>query len=104
MEYSASDDRIYILTCTSTGSPPTNVSWTRNQVNLITSESQGKYLSSQKVIDRPSSTYDNVLTIKGSYEDAVGDYSCTITNSIGETAAEKTVNGIYMYISQYSPL
>ena len=102
MEYSASDDGTYILTCTSMGSPPTTVSWTRNQINLATSGSEGKYTFSKKVIDKPSTTYDNVLTIKGIYEDAVGDYKCTITNSIGEATAEKTVNGMHIKCGQYS--
>ena len=93
MEYSAVGGGTYSITCTTTGSPPTTVAWMRNGAELTTSEGGGRYTSSQTVIDRPSSTFDNVLTIKGSYGDAVGDYSCNISNSLGETSAEKTING-----------
>ena len=93
MEYSAVGDGTYSIICTTTGSPPTTVSWMRNGDELTTSVGAGRYTSSQTVIDRPSSTYDNVLTIKGSYEDAVGDYSCDISNSLGATSANKTING-----------
>ena len=78
---------IYTLTCTSTGSPPTTVTWMRNEVTLSAKE---KYTSSQILINRQSSTYDNVLTIKG---DAMGNYTCKISNSRHETLAEKTING-----------
>ena len=50
-----------------------------------------KYTSSQIVINRQSSTYDNVLTVK---EDAMGNYTCKISNHFYETVAKKTINGI----------
>ena len=95
MELSVIDDGIYTITCTSTGSPPTTVTWMRNQVTLITSESdQGKYTSSQIVVDRRLSTYDNILTIKGDDFDALGNYTCNISNSIRETFAKKNIDTI----------
>ena len=98
MEYSAVGDGTYTITCTTTGSPPTTASWTRNGIELTTSE-KGKYTSSQIVIDRTSSTFDNVLTIKGSYADAVGDYSCDIVNSLGLITANKTITGMVLPLS-----
>ena len=97
MEYSASGDGTYTITCTSTGSPPTTVSWIRNEyiLDLKDSEDDGKYFASQKVIDRQSSTYDNILTIIGSYGDAVGDYICNISNSLGGDSVGKTIDGIH---------
>ena len=95
MEYSASGDGTYTITCSSTGSPPTTVSWIRNKAVLKNLESDGKYVASQKVIDRQSSTYDNILTIKGSYGDAVGDYICNISNSLGGDSVGKTINGTH---------
>ena len=94
MEYSAVGDGTYTITCTTTGSPPTTASWTRNGIELTTSEEKGKYTSSQIVIDRTSSTFDNVLTIKGSYADAVGDYKCNLSNTLGVATANKTINGM----------
>ena len=95
MEYAASSDGTYKITCTSTGSPPTFVSWERNQVILTNSKSDEKYTFSKTVIDRATSTYDNVLTIKGNFAEAVGDYTCNISNSLGSTTVEKTINGMW---------
>ena len=94
MEYAASGDGTYTITCTSTGSPPTLVSWERNGVILSNSASDEKYKFSKKVIDRATSTYDNVLTVNGNFADAVGNYTCNITNSLGSTTVGKTINGM----------
>ena len=91
MEYNSNGDGTYTITCTTTGAPPTDVVWMRNQ-HVVTN--LDKYIPSQRVIDRASSTYDNVLTIKGSYEDAVGDYSCNISNYLSNTSTHKTIDGI----------
>ena len=94
MDYKANGDGTYTISCTSTGSPPSTVFWTRNKVNMTNSD---KYIPSQRVIDGSSSTYDNVLTIKGSYEDAVGDYTCNISNAFWNTSKWKTINGSYFF-------
>ena len=91
MEITATAIGIYTLTCTSTGSPPTTVTWIRNQATL---SAEGKYTFSQIVINRRFSTYDNVLTIKGDDVDAMGNYICKISNSLYETFAEKTIDGM----------
>ena len=90
MEYSANGDGTYTITCTSTGAPPTDVVWMRNNRDVTKSDN---YIPSQRIVDRASSTYDNVLTIKGSYEDAVGDYICNVSNYLSYTSTKKTVNG-----------
>ena len=92
MEYNSNGDGTYTITCTTTGAPPTDVVWMRNKVDVT---NRNKYVPSQRIIDRASSTYDNVLTIKGSYEDAVGDYSCNISNYLSNTSTQKTIDGNY---------
>ena len=65
------------LTCTSTGSPATNVTWTKDGVTLTmdgdTLTVDGlTYSMTQTVTVRGSSTYENVLTLP-----ATGDISGT---------------------------
>jgi hypothetical protein len=91
MEYSANGDGTYTISCTSTGAPPTDVVWMRNKLDVMTNSD--KYIPSQRIVDRASSTYDNELTIIGGYQDAVGDYSCNISNSISYVSAQKAING-----------
>ena len=65
------DPPVFQLTCTSTSSPPTTVQWTTNG-----SPVSGNYASSQIVTDRPTSTYNNTLTVTGR---APGMYTCNVT-------------------------
>ena len=68
------DPPVFQLTCTSTSSPPTNVQWTINGSPV----NGGNYASSQIVTDRPTSTYNNTLTVTGR---APGMYTCTVTTT-----------------------
>ena len=66
------DPPVFQLTCTSTSSPPTTVQWTINGSPV----NGGNYASSQIVTDRPTSTYNNTLTVTGR---APGMYTCNVT-------------------------
>eukprot|EP00731_Ephydatia_muelleri_P019017 Em0011g1057a len=65
------DPPVFQLTCTSTSSPPTDVLWTTNGSPVSNT-------SSQIVTDRPTSTYNNILTVTGR---AYGMYTCTVTTT-----------------------
>ncbi|KAL5486460.1 hypothetical protein EMCRGX_G018938 [Ephydatia muelleri] len=65
------DPPVFQLTCTSTNSPPTDVLWTTNGSPVSNT-------SSQIVTDRPTSTYNNTLTVTGR---AYGMYTCTVTTT-----------------------
>eukprot|EP00731_Ephydatia_muelleri_P019059 Em0011g1099a len=65
------DPPVFQLTCTSTSSPPTDVLWTTNGSPVSNT-------SSQIVTDRPTSTYNNTLTVTGR---AYGMYTCTVTTT-----------------------
>ena len=65
------DPPVFQLTCTSTSSPPTDVLWTTNGSAVSNT-------SSQIVTDRPTSTYNNTLTVTGR---AYGMYTCTVTTT-----------------------
>ena len=68
------DPPVFQLTCTSTSSPPTTVQWTING----SPANEGNYTSSQIVTDRPTSTYNNILTVMGR---SSGIYTCNVTTT-----------------------
>ena len=76
------------LTCTSTGSPPTNVTWMKDGETLITNGTT--YSLTQTLVDRVNSTYKNTLTIEANVEYVVGEYSCKVANSIGTSNLQET--------------
>ena len=69
------------MTCVSTGSPATTVSWIKDGQNLITDDSTD-YTLTQTITNRVSSTYSNVLTVSEGVSVA-GTYNCTVTNDLG---------------------
>ena len=69
------------LTCTSTGSPATTVTWLREGTVLTIDETV--YTATQDVTDRRASTYENVLTIAAVDDTTVGTYSCSVENTLG---------------------
>ena len=94
IEIKAEEVGLYIVNCTSTHSPATTVTWTRDGVTLDTSESEGMYTSYQEVkeYNRRSSTYHNLLNIRG--DDATGAYRCKIKNNYMETSAMTRIGGM----------
>ena len=75
------------MTCVSTGSPATTVSWMKDGLPLITDGSTD-YTLTQTVTDRVSSTYSNVLTVsEGAPGGVAGTYNCTVTNDLGSASA-----------------
>ena len=100
------------LTCVSTGSPATTVSWMRDGQSLINSST---YHLTQTITDRSSSTYSNVLTVSETAPSGVaGTYTCNVTNDLGSDSmqvvavgkceecvfilTEATYNYMYMYL------
>eukprot|EP00731_Ephydatia_muelleri_P025777 Em0017g860a len=76
------DPPVFQLTCTSTSSPPTDVLWTTNGSPVSNT-------SSQIVTDRPTSTYNNTLTVTGR---AYGMYTCTVTTTCSPVCGAFTLN------------
>ena len=79
------------LTCVSTGSPPTVVSWMKDGKNII----DGHHFSlSQTITDRAFSTYNNTLTVgEGVTRGVAGLYNCTVSNVLGSDSAGVTAVG-----------
>ena len=94
VEYGQTAEELYTLTCTSSGSPPTSVTWTRNGVTITADDDQ--YKATQQLVNRTETIYNNLLTISGSFEDAIGDYSCSVENSIGASnMVNRTIKGMH---------
>ena len=82
LEHKISEDRYYSehsLICTTTGSPPTSVTWMRNDTELINCS------VFQRLTDRHNSTYENTIILSLSDENLVGEYSCSAENIIGKS-------------------
>ena len=79
------------LICTTSQSPATNIIWTFNDITIAYNSSQHKL--SQILLDRRNSLYKNVLTVEGSFEETVGEYSCTVENSAGNDTTGTTIKG-----------
>ena len=76
------------LVCVSTGSPPTNVIWTKDNSTLHIDGAT--YKMTQTVTNRTSSTYENVLIIEDSIDSLPGEYSCAVANVFGISNKEIT--------------
>ena len=81
------------LTCTSTGSPATTVSWLRDGLPLTVDGST--FQMTQTVINRGAATYENVLTISDELANVVDHtYTCTVTNVLGSDIQFLNIIGI----------
>ena len=69
------------MTCTSTGSVATTVTWMKDNSPLVIDGTV--FVLTQTVIDRTASTYDNVLTVNAEPGETTGVYCCNVTNVIG---------------------
>ena len=70
------DPLTFTLTCVTTGGPPTNVVWTRDNTE-IDYQSNSNFTFSRTVTNFVSSTYNNTLTVTGRYS---GQYNMEALN------------------------
>ena len=81
LEYGVNDHGVYVIKCTTSGTPPTKVTWTRNDTTIDSDD--GMYKPTQTLVNRTKTVYENVFMVDGSFEDAIGNYSCIAENSLG---------------------
>ena len=74
-----SSGTVFTLNCTSTGSPPTNVTWVKDG-EVITDDNN--YGITQILRDGITTTYDNILKIHLHVSEIIGTYTCMIDNSV----------------------
>ena len=82
------------ITCISTGGPATDVTWSKDNVNIRLSV-EDLYEHSQIIIDTTSATYENRLRIVDKSSEAAGTYTCSITNSRGGMNGSLYIQGNY---------
>ena len=70
----ATDPPVFTLTCTSTGGPPTTVSWRRDGTVL---SDDNTYSITSEVTNGTTATYTHTLTVTGRL---VGEYQCSVSN------------------------
>ena len=81
------------LTCTSTGSPATTVTWMRDGQPLTIDGST--YQLTQTVTNRAESSYENVLTVKEELSAVVEHhYSCIVSNERGNASRHLNLTGL----------
>ena len=79
----------WTLICSSINGPVTAISWRKDGKLLYGSV----YQKSQLILDTGSAVYENNLTIIQSDVEVSGLYSCTVSNSRGNSSAELSVPG-----------
>ena len=77
-------DRIHqTIICASTDGPATDVTWYKDNAQIIISNEGETYNYSQIIINTTSATYENRLRIVDKSSEAAGNYTCQVTNSRG---------------------
>ena len=79
-----------VLTCTSTGGPPTIVTW-RKYGALV---NDSLYQKSQEVLNTTTATYKNTL-FSHNIADLVGSFTCSVSNARGSNSTSISTNGTY---------
>ena len=82
------------ITCTSTGGPATDVTWSKDNVNIRLTMG-GLYEHSQIITNTTSATYENRLRIVDKSSEAAGNYICSITNPRGGMNESLYIQGNY---------
>ena len=83
LEESSAD--IFALNCSSSGSPPTNVTWIKDGETIAMNET---FTSTQYLRDGVTATYDSVLMIPLQPSQVIGAYMCIIDNSLSTPAQQ----------------
>ena len=78
------DPPVFTLTCTSTGGPANNVTWTRDGSTVT------NHVFSQTVINTTTAEYNNTLTVTGREP---GNYQCTVSNARGSATRSIVIHG-----------
>ncbi len=73
----------FAFTCTSTGSPPTTIIWTKDNKEIAVDGTMFKL--SCTVVNRTTATFKNVLTVDDEFVDMIGNYSCSVVNVFGRS-------------------
>ena len=87
---------LFSVTCSSSGSPPTNVTWTKDGEILTLTDN---FTTNQYLRDGAMAVYDNILMSSVlEPSQVIGTYACSIDNLISPPAeATLTIQGQYSW-------
>jgi len=81
----------FTLNCSSSGSPPTNITWTKDGEAVMFNNT---FIGTQYLRNSQSAVYDNMLSIRLPIADIVGTYTCAVDNQISQlTQATLAIEG-----------
>ena len=86
----------FTLSCTSSESPPTIVTWLKDGVEVVV---DGTTIQEAKVIEnRATSSYVNMLLINMEPDNLLGSYSCNVNNTLGSSgfSDDLTISGEFI--------
>ena len=81
------------IICTSTGGPATDVTWYKDNTQIMISNEGGIYNYSQIIINMINATYENKLRIVDKSSEAAGTYTCEVVNPRGSINGSLYVQG-----------
>ena len=93
------DSTTQTITCTSTGGPATDVTWSRDNVTINTASNGGVYEHSQVIVNTTSATYENKLKIVDKSSKKAGTYRCEVRNFMESTNGTLYIQGSYPLIT-----
>ena len=86
LQETSADD--FSLNCSSTGSPPTNITWTKDGETVTMNEN---FTAIQYLRDGVTARYDNILIISLPPAEVIGTYTCSIHNLVSVPSEETLV-------------
>ena len=70
----------FILTCTTTGAPPSKIIWLKDGVEIDIASNMTMYSEKQVLINKETARYETTLAINGVGETLVGNFTCAVSN------------------------
>ena len=87
------------LSCTTTGVPPTEVTWQKDGLNMTVHDNTTEMVKS--ITSRRSSTYSTSLLLYSDIDTVRGNYTCTAGNRLGTRTSQTLViegnSGKFLY-------
>ncbi len=77
---------VFTINCLTTGSPATTVEWLKFSTPLGNDDT---YQLTQELVERTSGVYNNLLIVRGTPDEVIGLYTCTVENSISSQSIEQ---------------
>ena len=85
----------FTLVSTSTGSPPSSVSWSRYGITLNT---DGRHTLTSKLSDGTTATYTHYLSVDDTPDNILGQYTISVTDNFGNGDEESiSINGEFCF-------